>query len=125
MIKRGEFVVKGTLQNRSEEEILDQTARIVVGTINSEKMGLTPEKVDIETFINLFKASLSHLLSYMDAVYISIGTYLNTDSSAIYSDAMQIILDEIEAKMNTKFYFYHGIALWICKNDFYAVWLPQ
>lgn len=117
--------MKTTLQNRSKEEVLDQTARIVAGTINPEEMGLTPDKVDIETFIKLFKESLSHLLSYMDSVYIAIGTYVNTDSSAIYSDAMQIILDEIEYKMNIKFYFYSGVILWICKNNFCAAWLPQ
>lgn len=117
--------MKRTLQNRSKEEILNQTARIVAGTINPEEMGLTPAEVDVETFITLFKKALSHLLSNMDAVYIAIGTYVNTDSSDIYSDAMQIILNEIESQMNTKFYFYPGIILWICKNNFYAAWLPQ
>ena len=118
-------MVKGALQNRSEEEILDQAARIVAGTINAEKMGLTPEEVDVENFIKYFKEFLSRLLSYTDAAFIAIGKYVNTDSSGVYSDAMQTILNAIESKMQTKFYFYHGVAIWVCKNDLYAVWLPH
>lgn len=117
--------MKRTSKKRSEEEILDQAARIVAGTINPKEMGLKSDEVDVESFVALFKESLSHLLSSMDTVYIAIGTYVNTDSSAFYSDAMQIILDEIESKMNTKFYFYPGIIIWLCKNELHAAWLPQ
>lgn len=113
------------LTNRSEEEILDQAARLVAGTINAEKMGLKPEEVDVENFIKYFKESLSQVLSQKDAVLLAIGKYVNTDSYGVYSDAIQFILNCIEEKMHTKFYFYHGIALWVCKNDLYAVWLPH
>lgn len=117
--------MKRTSKKRSKEEILDQSARIVASTINPEKMGLKPDEIDVEAFIKFFKESLSHLLSNTDTVYIAIGTYVNTDSSAFYSDAMQIILDEIESNMNTKFYFYPGIILWLCKYELHAAWLPQ
>jgi len=40
-------VAKGALRNRSEEEILDQAALIIAGTINAEKMGLKPEEVAV------------------------------------------------------------------------------
>ena len=118
-------MANGVLQNRSEEEILDQTARIVAGTINPEKMGISAEDVDVENFIKYFKEYLSHLLTYTDAAFIAIGPYVNTDCSGVYSNAMQTILNGIESKMQTKFYFYHGVALWVCKNDLYAVWLPH
>lgn len=118
-------MANGAHINRSEEEILDQTARLVAGTINAEKMGLTPEEVDVENFIMHFKQLLSHLLSLQDAVHLAIGTAVNGDFSGVYSYGMQYILDCIEEKMQTRFYFYHGIALWVCKNDLYAVWLPH
>ena len=113
------------LQNRSEEEILDQAARLVAATINAEKMGIAPEDVDVENFIKHFKELLSLVLSYNDAVLLAIGTFVNTDSLGVYSDAIQFILNGIEEKMQTKFYFYHGISLWVCKNDLYAVWMPH
>ena len=112
-------------KNRSEEEILDQAARLVAGTINAEKMGLTPEEVDVENFIKYFKESLSQVLSYKDYVLLAIGPFVNTESSNVYSDAIQFILNSIEEKMHTKFYFYYGILIWLCKNDLYAVWLPH
>lgn len=117
--------MNGTRLKRSKEEILDQSARIIAGTIDPEKMGLTPEEVDVENFIKNFKVSLSRLLLNSDTVYLAIGTYLNTDSSGIYSNSLQEILHYIETEMKTKFYFHHGIALWISKNDLFAVWLPQ
>ena len=112
-------------KNRSEEEILYQAARLVAGTINAEKMGIAPEEVDVENFIKYFKEMLSQVFTCNDAVLLAIGTYVNTDSSGVYSNAMQFILNGIEEKMHTKFYFYHGILIWACKNDLYAVWLPQ
>lgn len=117
--------MKGTNKKRSREEILDQSALIIAGAINSEKMGLMPEEVDIENFIKYFKIFLSRLLSKNNTVYLAIGTYLNTDSSAIRSNDMQTILNAIESEIQTKFHFYSGIALWICENDLYAVWLPE
>ena len=124
-MKEVNHVAKRARQNRSEEEILDQAARLVAGTINPDKMGLVPEEVDIENFIKFFKEYLSLVLSQKDAVLLAIGEYVNTDSYGVYSDAIQFILDCIEEKMHTRFYFYHGIALWVCKNDLYAVWLPH
>lgn len=118
-------MANGTLLNRSEEEILDRAARLVAGTINAEKMGVAPEEVDVENFIKNFKELLSHLLSLQDAVHLAIGTAVNGDFSGVYSYGMQYILDCIEEKMQTQFYFYHGISLWVCKNDLYAVWLPH
>ena len=113
------------MQNRSEEEVLDQAARLVAGTINAEKMGIADEEVDVDNFIKYFKEFLAHLLSLQDAVHIAIGTAVNGDFSGVYSHGMFYILDRIEEKMQTKFYFYHGISLWVCKNDLYAVWLPH
>ena len=113
------------LKKRSEEEILDQAARLVAGTINAEKMGIADDEVDIENFIKFFKEFLSVTLSINDAVLLAIGKFVNTDSYGVYSDAMLFILNGIEEKMQTKFYFYHGISLWVCKNDLYAVWLPH
>lgn len=118
-------MAKGVLQNRSQEEILDQTARIVAGTINPEKMGLAPEQVDVENFIKYFKEMVTQLLYRKSALYLAIGHAVNTDSSGVYSYDMQFILNYIEEKMHTKFYFYHGIILWVCKNDLYAVHLPH
>ena len=113
------------LKNRSEEEIIDQAARLVAGTINAEKMGIAPEEVDIENFIKYFKELLSQVLSYNEPVLLAIGKFVNTDSCGIYSNAIQFILNGIEQRMQTKFYFYHGISLWVCKNDLFAVWLPH
>ena len=118
-------MANGALQNRSEEEILDQAARLVAGTINAEKMCIAPEEVNVEIFIKYFKESLSHLLSLQNAVHLAIGTAVNGDFSGVYSYGMQYILDCIEEKMQTRFYFYHGISLWVCKNDLFAVWLPH
>lgn len=115
----------GKMVNRSKEEILDHTARIVAGTINPEKMQLTVEEVDVEGFIKYFKEALSQLFYRKEAVYIAIGPAVNTDFSGVYSHDMQFILENIEEKMGTKFYFYHGVALWVCQNDLYAVWLPH
>lgn len=110
---------------RSYEEILDQTARIIAGTINVEKMGIAPEEVDVENFIKYFKQYLSHLLSLQEAVHLAIGTAVNGDFCGVYSYGMQYILDHIEEEMHIQFHFYHGVALWICKNELYAVWLPH
>lgn len=110
---------------RSEEEILDTAARLVAGTINAEKMGITPEEVDLENFIKYFKEYLSQLFSHNEAILLAIGTYVNTDKTGVYSRAMQFILNGIEQEMHTKFYFYHGTLIWACKNDLYAVYLPQ
>ena len=115
----------GKMIKRSREEILDQTARIVAGTINPEKMNQHPDEVDVEHFIEHFKEALSQLLYNKEAVYLAIGLAVNTDFSGIYSHDMQFILESIEKEMDTKFYFYHGIVLWVCKNDLYAVWLPH
>lgn len=118
-------MANGALTNRPQEEILDQAARLVAGTINAEKMGLKPEEVDVDNFIKYFKEFLSHLLSLQDAVHLAIGTAVNGDFSGVYSYGMIYILDRIRDEMQTQFYFYHGISLWVCKNDLYAVWLPH
>lgn len=110
---------------RSEEEILDQAARLVAGTINPEAMGLTPDEVDVELFIRTFKEIVRQMLNYKEALYLAIGTYVNADSSGVYSLDMQDILRGIESRTYIDFHFYHGIALWLCKNDLYAVWLPH
>ena len=112
-------------QKRSEEEILDQAARLVSGTINAEKMGIADDEVDVENFIMYFKEFLAQALSINDSVLLAIGPFVNTDSFGVYSDALLFILNGIEEKMQTKFYFYNGISLWVCKNDLYAVWLPH
>jgi len=118
-------VVKGAHTNRSQEEVLDQAARIVAETINANAMGITPEQVDVEHFIQYFKEAATQMLYSKEALYIAIGPYTNTDFSGVYSYDMQEILESIQYHMHTKFYFYYGVALWLCKNDLYAVWLPH
>lgn len=111
--------------NRSPEEILTQSAQLVAGTINPYEMGLVPEQVDIENFIKFFKEKAEEMLKNKDALLVSIGPAINTDNDGIYSDDMREILDYIEKKMQTKFYFHYGLLLWHCKDDAYANWLPH
>ena len=110
---------------RSKEEIIDQTARLVACTLNPEKMGLTPEQVDFENFVTHFKEALTQLFETKKQIYLAIGSAINTDCSGVYSNDMHFILDGIEKIMNTKFYFYFGIAVWVCEDDIYSVWLPH
>ena len=115
---------RGPVQH-SLEEVLDKAARLFAGIINAEKMGISPENVDVEGFINCFKEALSELLYHKDAVLLTIGEHVNGDFSGVYSHGMQFILKRIESQMQTKFYFYHGISIWVCKDQLYTVWLPQ
>lgn len=110
---------------RSPEEILTQSAQLVAGTINPYEMGLEPEQVDIENFIKFFKEKAADMLKSKDALLVSIGPAINMDNDGIYSNDMREILDYIEEKMQTKFYFHYGLLLWFCKDDAYANWLPH
>lgn len=109
----------------SPDELLAQSAQLVAGTINPYEMGLEPDQVDIENFVKFFKEKAAEMLETKDALLVSIGPAINTDNDDIYSNDMREILDYIEEKMQTKFYFHYGILLWHCKNDAYANWLPH
>lgn len=110
---------------RSQEEVITQAASLVAGTINSSAMGLTDEQIDVDQFKKLFEEKATELLKHQETLVLSIGPCINTDNDGIYSNDMQAILDSVEDKMHTKFYFYYGILLLVCKNDLFANWLPH
>jgi len=110
---------------RTTDEILENAARLVAGTINPEAMGITVEEVDVENFVKSFKEAATQLLYHKGTLLVAIGRYAHTDNSGIYSIDMNYILQHIERNMHTKFYFFHGISLWFSKEDIIAHWLPQ
>lgn len=109
----------------SQEDFVTHAAQLVAGTINNEEMDLTVEEVDIENFIKYFKEKALEMLEAQDFLLLSIGPAINTDGEGIFSNNMQTILDFIEEKMHTKFYFHYGILLWLGKNSLAANWLPH
>lgn len=119
--KRGENVVPNNIQ----EKLLTDAARLVAGTIDPYKMGLTPEQVDVENFIIHFKEKAAEILVCQDVLKIAIGPYVNTFNPGIYSNDIRIILDSIEEKMQIKFDFYYGILIYLSKNELSANWLPH
>lgn len=110
---------------RSQEEVITQAAQLVAGTINPAEMGLTPEQVDVEQFISHFKEKVAEMLKNQDAIHIAIGPFVNTYNPGIYSNDIRIILDSIEEKMQTKFYFHYGILIALGKQQIFANWLPH
>lgn len=110
---------------RTTDEILENAARLVAGTINPEAMGIAVEEVDVENFVKYFKEAATQLLYRKETLLVAIGRYAHTDNSGIYSIDMNYILNHIERNMHTKFYFFHGISLWFSKEDIIAHWLPQ
>lgn len=112
-------------RERSQDEVVTDAARLVVCTVNPYEMGITPEEVDIDRFIELFKEKANEMLETKDALLITIGPEITIGGPGIYSDDFQPILDYIEEKMQTKFYFHYGILLYLCKNDLGANWLPH
>ena len=124
-MKEVKQVAKAGTVPRSQEEVMTQAAQLVAGTINPREMGLTPEEVDVEQFISHFKEKAAELLENQEAIYIAIGPFVNTYNPGIYSNDIRIILDSIEEKMQTKFYFYYGILIALGKNHLFANWLPH
>ena len=109
----------------SQEEFVTSAGQLVAGTINNEAMGITVEEVDIDNFIKYFKEKANEMLESQDYLLLSIGPAINTDGEGIFSNNMQTILDFIEEKMHTKFYFHYGILLWLGKKSLAANWLPH
>lgn len=110
---------------RSKEEVLDTAARLVAGTINPTKMGLSPEEVNVEDFIEYFKLAAETILDHKEVLYIAIGLHANTGSFKLYSGDMQTILECIHSVMDVEFHFHDGIVLWLYKNELYVGYLPQ
>jgi len=109
----------------TQDEVVTMAAQGVVGTVNPFKMGITPEEVDIDRFVELFKEKANEMLETQDALLIKIGPEITIGGSGIYSDDFQPILDYIEEKMQIKYEFYYGILIYLRKTDVGGVWLPH
>ena len=110
---------------RSTEEVVDQAARLVAGTIDAQAMGVSDEQVDLESFLKYFREAAFELLCQKEVLYLAIGPEVNTFNPGIYSADVQSILQSVETALNTKFYFHYGILLLLAQHDLYAVWLPH
>lgn len=125
-MKEVNYVANKKRTKRSREEVITQAACLVAGTINSSAMGLTDEQVNIEDFKKLFKEKATEMLEKQELIVLSIGPCINVDGNDnVYSNDMQAILDSIEGKMQTKFYFFYGLMLLISENELFANWLPH
>lgn len=118
-------MAKAEAIRRFQEEVITQAAQLVAGTINPREMGLTPEEIDVDKFIQHFKEKAAELLESQEAIHIAIGPFVNTYNPGIYSNDIRIILDSIEEKMQTKFYFHYGILIALGKQQIFANWLPH
>ena len=109
----------------SQEEVRLLSAGAIASTIDNDKMGIAFEKVDFDAFLKYFKEKANEMFETQDYLLLSIGPAINTDGDGVFSNDMQTILNYIEEKMQTKFYFHYGILLWVGKNNIAANWLPH
>ena len=109
----------------SREEFVSQAAELVAVTINPDAMGITPEEVDIDLFIFHFKTKALEMLDTKSSLLISIGPDANPNGNDVFSEDMQIILDYIEMKMQTKFLFFYGLLALLGNDSLVANWVPH
>ena len=110
---------------KKTDDILSQAARLVAGTINPSKMGLTPEQVDVEHFVKHFKTKAAELWNNQDVLNLAIGPYVNVFNPGVYSNDVRIILDYVEEQMQMEFHFYYGILISLDKKELHATWQPH
>ena len=122
-------MARNTEARFSQVEILELGAQFIAGTINKEAMGLYLDEKEFHKFLALFKKHFkekaTEMLKEKSALLISIGPEINTDEDGIYSKDMQVILEHVENKMQTKFYFHYGAMLILGKTQFKPCWLPH
>lgn len=109
----------------SQHEILEQAALLVAGTINPEAMGITPDEVDLEQFVQLFIKKAEEMLNQKgDRLLLAIGPYLNSEGT-LFTEDLKPIIEYIEEVTKAKFYFYNGIMVYFGKEDIGASWMPD
>lgn len=109
----------------TQDEVVTMAAHGVVGTVNPFEMGITPEEVDIDRFVELFKEKANEMLETQEALLIKIGPEITVGGSDIYSDDFQPIINYIEEKMQIQYKFYYGILIYLRKTDVHGAWLPH
>lgn len=124
--ERGENMAKPTKKAMSREEVLEQAATLVAGTINPDAMGMEPEEVPLEEFIRLFIQKAGEMLDQSQDGYLrfSIGPYLNKEEN-LYASDLYPIIEFIEEKLQRKLYFFNGILIFMGENDIAANWIPE
>jgi hypothetical protein len=109
----------------SQQEILEQAALLVAGTINPEAMGVTPDEVDLEQFVQLFMKKAQEMLDKKgERMLLAIGPYLNREGT-LFTEDLKPIIDYIEEVTKTEFCFYNGIMVYFGKEDIGASWMPD
>ena len=109
----------------SREEILERAAWLVAQSINPEEMGLTPDEVDVDQFVELFKKRAGEMLVQTEErLLLGIGTYLNKEKTMFTKD-LKLIVDYIEEVTGKKFYFFNGILIYFGPEDIIANWIPD
>ena len=104
----------------SQEEILALAAHNISVTISPQ-----PSEDVTETFQKLFKEKAFEMLQTKNALLLTIGPYVTTDNTGIYSKDIRSILDYVEDKMQTHFEFIYGILMLIAKDEIYSIFLPH
>ena len=110
----------------SQDEILQQAAMLVAGTINPEAMGITSEDVDLKQFVQLFMKKAEEMLDQKkgERLFLAIGPYLNRKGT-LFTPDLKHIIKFIEEETKIKFYFYNGIMVYFGKEDIVANWMPD
>lgn len=109
----------------SPDDILTQAAQLVAGAINPDKMGLTPDQVDVEQFVSHFKAKAAEIWKNQDVLNLAIGPYVNIFNPGLYSNDLRIILDYVEEQMQIEFHFYQELLISLDKKELHFTWLPE